>query len=81
MAVSEIKAYRLYSSDIAAAWTVIEKIGTPDNQLRIRRDKGIWHVAFGTQTECIARSAPVAICVASLRAFGIEIDYDPDGIH
>jgi hypothetical protein len=81
--VTQIKSYRAYSSEIAIAWGVVEKItASPGrNNLRIRRDKGMWHAAFGDHDESAARGAAVAICVAGLRTEGIEVLFDPDRIH
>ena len=80
MAVTRIKSYRPYSSDVSAAWVVIEKISSPANPLQIRREKGRWHVAFGDQVEAVSRSSSVAICLAALRAIGIEVELDHDRI-
>jgi hypothetical protein len=79
--VTKIKSYRLYSSDIATAWSVVEKIAGAENGLRMRREGGMWHVSFGHHGECVARSASVAICVAGLRTVNIEVVFDPDRIH
>ena len=79
--VTQIKSYRPYSSEIPTAWSMVEKITGPDLDLRIRRDRGMWHVTFGNHGESSARSAPVAICVAGLRTVGIEVLFDPDRIH
>lgn len=80
--VTQIKSYRPYSSDIATAWSVVEKVTTREHELRLRREGGMWHVAFGDCAETAARSAPVAICVAGLRAAAdIEVLFDPDRIH
>ena len=79
--VTQIKSYRPYSSEIAMAWSVVEKIASAECGLRIRREKGLWHVSFGNRGETVARSAPVAICVAALHASGIEVLFDPDSIH
>lgn len=79
--VTEIKSYRHYSSDIPAAWSVVEKLAGPGNDVRMRREKGMWYVAFGERAESPGRSALVAICAAGLLAAGIEAIYDPDRIN
>ena len=79
--LSEIKNYRPYSSEIAAAWSVVEKIDTAVNGLRCQREDGMWRVAFGACGEVAARSVPVAICVAGLRTVNIDVLFDPDRIH
>src|SRR5579862_6632639 len=60
--VSEIRTYRSYSSEITAAWSVVEKKATAENELRIRREDGMWRASFGAHGEVVARSVPVAIC-------------------
>ena len=81
MSVTQIKSYRPYSSDVAALWSVIDKISTSENPLRMHRDKGEWHVTFGTHRECISLSAPAAVCVAALLTIGVEVDLDRDRVH
>lgn len=81
MAVTRVKSYRPYSGELAASWTVIEKMAVSASPLHMRREKGIWHVAFGEDGESTARSAPVAIALAALRARGVEVDFDADTNH
>jgi len=81
MAVTEVKSYRPYSSEIATAWAVIEKVSGTENPLRMRREKGLWHVAFGNHRECVSLSAPAAICVAGLLTIGVEVDLDRDRVN
>ena len=81
VAVTQVKSYRTYSSEIATAWSVVEKISNHDNTLRVWREGGMWHASFGDCGESMARSAPVAICVAGLRTVDIEVLFDPDRIH
>ncbi|HWB58479.1 MAG TPA: hypothetical protein VG733_03265 [Chthoniobacteraceae bacterium] len=82
LTVSQVKSYRPYSADIAVAWSIVEKATAESGDaFQIRREGGMWRAAFGHREEILARSAPVAICVAGLRAAGIEVIFDPDGIH
>jgi hypothetical protein len=81
MAVTQVKAYLPYSADVVLAWGVVEKIAMSENCLRVRREKGMWHARFGDRAESRARSAPVAICAAALRAVDVEAVFDPDWIH
>lgn len=79
--IKEVKSYKTYSADIANAWVVVEKISSPANYLHLRREKGLWLVSFGNHNETVARSAPVAICIAALRAMVFDVDCDPDRLH
>jgi hypothetical protein len=56
-----------YSTDIAAAWLVVEKMRGPD--FRLNKD-GDWVCCFGgTITFCgEGDTAPLAICLAALKA-------------
>ena len=73
-ALTEVQEYRAYSSDIATAWEVVEKISGGADILRICREGGHWVAAFGDAPAATSRSAPVAICLAALRARGIEAE-------
>lgn len=81
MEITQVKSYRPYSSDMAVAWSVIEKINTSLHPLQMYRDKGHWHAAFGDERVSIALNPAVAICLAGLMAIGIEVDVDRDRIH
>ena len=67
-----------YSTDIAAAWEVVEKFN--DSFVDIRhwhpeQDSG-WHCMIQTDDTCFehpADTAPMAICLAALKAKGIEV--------
>jgi len=74
-----INTFRLppYSTDIAAAWTVVEKLieRTPEEDIHIEHLHGEWavdcfySVHFGGWDECVlAETAPLAICRAALIA-------------
>ena len=81
MTVSRVQLFRPYSSEIAMAWSAVEKVVSPENGLRIRREGGMWFVAFGEREESAARSAAVAICAAALRTVGVDVVFDPDRIN
>ena len=77
----EIKTMTLvpdYSTDISAAWEVVEKIGvvktseSSTDLFDISRYPEGYEVAFGF-TNATHKSAPMAICLAALKAKGIEI--------
>lgn len=79
--MSQIKSYSLYSLEITTAWSIVERIASPENEFRIRREGGMWHASFGTHGERQARSAPVAICVAGLSTVDVDVVFDPDRIN
>lgn len=74
--LSEVFEFRAYSSDLSLAWEVVERLSGTVNTLRVRREKNRWAAAFGDGPTVSASSAPVAICLAALRARGIEVDFD-----
>lgn len=62
-----------YSTYIAAAWTVVEKVketSTRERPVEITFYHGLWHCDFGQSihTECFDESLPLAICRAALLA-------------
>jgi hypothetical protein len=73
-ALTEVQEFRAYSSDLSIAWEVVEQLSTEINDFRVWRENGHWVAAFGDRPGCFSRSAPVAICLAALRARGIEVD-------
>ena len=74
-ALKEVQEFRAYSSELALAWEVVERISPQLEPLHVRCESGIWHAAFGNQPESCSRSAPVAICLAGLRAHGMDVDF------
>lgn len=58
-----------YSTDIAAAWQVGESLSAKGHWFEIRRrpDGGYW-AAFGEGMSAEADTAPLAICLAALKA-------------
>ena len=72
-----------YSTDIAAAWKIVEKITKGNNwELTIETDSGEWEVRCNAhfsrkdynerQYNSRAMTAPHAICLAALKAVGYE---------
>lgn len=78
--LNEVKQFPAYSRDIAAAWQVVEKLASQKHTLSLSRENGGWFAAFDGSPRAFSRSAPVAICVAALRAKGIALEIDPDMI-
>lgn len=62
--------YSRYSTDIAAAWEVVEKVrGDRDVWLQWDSETSIWGCQFFSGGhECFADTAPLAICRAALKA-------------
>ncbi len=74
--LSEVFEFRAYSSDLSLAWEVVERLSGTVNTLQVKREKNRWVVAFGDDQTVSASSAPLAICLAALRARGIEVNFD-----
>jgi len=86
--------YPHYSTDISAAWQVVEKLAEAGIYFEIRRRKtGYTAIPFikrekkrygQTPYACLDsnkgwvrnKSAPLAICLAALKAVGVEVDDD-----
>lgn len=63
-----------YSSDITAAWEVVEKMEGEWFNLSAASPKG-WYAAFGSpdNESTYGDTAPLAICLAALKTKGIDI--------
>ena len=70
----EVHLYREYATNLDLAWEVVEKLSEPHGALKIQREQGRWLAAFGGQADVTAASPPLAICLAGLRACGIEVE-------
>lgn len=77
-ALTEIQEFRAYSTELSLAWELVERVSPKLDALHVRREGNEWCVAFGAQPPCTAKSAPVAICLAALRASGIDVDLLPE---
>ena len=69
--IEEIRRFRPYSSDLMAAWEVVERLGAEAKEPEIRRQGDFWRAAF-SGTEAFATTPPMAICLAALRTRGID---------
>ena len=77
-------AFKPYSASIAAAWEVVEKLATllPDGDIHIERlDGEVWgvgtcHEASGWKGFISGKTAPHAICLAALKAVGVEVEQE-----
>jgi len=68
-----------YSTDIKAAWEVVEKFSDESFELDHFCD-GVWTCKFRwvddegeSEAEAKAKTAPRAICLAALKAMGVEV--------
>ena len=68
--IMEIRRFPAYSSDLMAAWEIVERLGAEARQMEIRRQGDFWRAAF-SGTEAFAATPALAICLAGLRARGI----------
>jgi hypothetical protein len=69
--IEEIRMFPPYSSDLMAAWEVVERLGAESGQTEIRRQGDFWRAAFAG-AEAFAGTPAMAICLAALRAKGID---------
>lgn len=58
-----------YSTDIAAAWEIVEKL--PDS-FTLDRYAG-WRATVGDSVSVAAHSAPLAICLVAIKAIGAGV--------
>lgn len=68
-----------FSTDISSAWEVIDKVNLRLELTEYKPDDGPrWMVKFMGDGHVAAKgesdSAPMSICIAALRAVGIEVD-------
>ena len=70
----EVREFRLYSSELEIAWELVAHLSHRLEPLLMRRDGAQWQGAFGNREFVSAPSAPVAICLAALRARGVEVE-------
>ncbi len=76
--IRQVHIYRPYCSDTAVNWRVVEKAAAQFGPMKIWREAGRWHAAFGPHPSAWARTAPVAICLAALGAAGIPVEVHHD---
>jgi hypothetical protein len=69
--VEEVRLFPPYSSDLMVAWGVVEQLGAESRLTEIRRQGDSWRAAFAG-SEAFATTPAMAICLAALRARGID---------
>jgi hypothetical protein len=73
--LAEVDAVPRYSTDIAEAWRALEKLGGTFD-LAYLADVSLWQACFSDTDpigEAMADTAPLAICLAALKAVGAEV--------
>lgn len=70
----EVREFRRYSADLEIAWELVWHLSHRLEPLLVRRHGEIWEGAFGSREFIAAPTAAIAICLAALRARGIEVD-------
>ncbi|WP_199426265.1 BC1872 family protein [Thermaerobacillus caldiproteolyticus] len=65
--------------DIADAWQVVEKLNEDDFDFQVWREKGKYNVEFSKDFFYLygfaeSETAPLAICLAALKAVGVEVE-------
>ena len=72
--ITEVKEFRCYSTDLNATWDAVEHLLRRHGPLSARLEEGAWVVAFGQCEPIVAGTAALALCLAALRARGIEVE-------
>jgi hypothetical protein len=75
-----VTEYPPYSSDIKCAWPVVEKLSKDGFEFQVWREKnGKYNVEFAKDFFYVfgfaeSETAPLAICLAALKAVGVEVE-------
>ncbi len=76
-AVRKVETFKPYSSDLTAAWEIVEILAnSKEFALHLRQEDDLWIARFDEASEAWHESAPVAICLAALRARGVDFVLD-----
>lgn len=80
--ILEVREYQRYSSELTIVWDLVAQHSRNLGALRVRRDGQNWDGAFGEHEYVRASTAPIAICLAALRACGIDAEckLSPQGL-
>ena len=69
--IEEIRRFPAYSTNLMSAWEIVDLLGAESRQIEIRRQGDSWRAAFSS-SEAFAPTPSLAICLAALRARGID---------
>lgn len=75
--LAEVRAFPPYSTNLEDSLEVISCLSREGLLFHLRKSNGRWGAAFGQNPELRADTAPLAICLAALRAKGIEAQVEP----
>jgi hypothetical protein len=74
LSVAEVREYPAYSADPAVALKIVERLGLDRRPLTLAPCAHRWVASFGADERVAAPSPSMAICLAALRARGIEVE-------
>lgn len=74
LSVAEVREYPAYSADPVVALKIVERLGCDRRPLILQPFARRWAAAFGADERVEAPSPSMAICIAALRARGIEVE-------
>lgn len=69
--LAHVREFRPFTTDMLAAWEVVERLGV--QPLQLCREGLEWIAAFGENASVRGESAALVICLAALRACGCEV--------
>lgn len=69
--VKEVRHFPTYSTDLMAAWEIVELLGGESRRAELRREGDFWRASF-SGTEAFAATPALAICLAALRTRGVD---------
>jgi hypothetical protein len=68
----QVREIELYSTDICAAWEVVEKMVEKVCDMSLERAGLNWHATFAAVT-ATASTPEMAICLAALKFIGLDV--------
>jgi hypothetical protein len=71
--LAEVRSYPPYSTNLEESLEIISSFSRSGLLFHLRKSKGRWGAAFGEHAEIWGETAPLAICLAALRAKGVEV--------
>lgn len=74
----EVREFPAYSCDLNLAWALVEKMSNRADALLIVQERGSWRASFGNWPAITAPTPALAICLAALKARGLDIDFESE---